>query len=105
MWLFLSDSYLSVVAHREQPGSLLVRARNKQHIENFLPGRDWFKLEHSDYPYRLVISKNEFAELMLDYITDIKYCNFKSSVTENDYRLYCSNIWKLMYEYGRNYRW
>ena len=37
MWIFLSDSFLSIVAHRDKPGVLLVRARRAGDIEAVFP--------------------------------------------------------------------
>ena len=33
MWVFLSDAFLSIVAHRDDPDALLVRARRQGDIE------------------------------------------------------------------------
>lgn len=37
MWLALSNGWLSIVAHRDKPGHVLVRARNQNHIESYFP--------------------------------------------------------------------
>jgi hypothetical protein len=37
MWVFLNDSFLSIVAHRTEPGVLLVRARTAGDIEAVFP--------------------------------------------------------------------
>ena len=37
MWVFTSTGMLSVVAHRELQGSLLVRARSPFHIREMFP--------------------------------------------------------------------
>jgi hypothetical protein len=37
MWIFLNDSFLSIVANRELAGVLLVRARKEGDIEAVFP--------------------------------------------------------------------
>ena len=37
MWIFQNDSFLSIVAHRDKPGMLLVRARKAGDIEAVFP--------------------------------------------------------------------
>jgi hypothetical protein len=36
MWLYISDGFLSIVAHRDLPMHLLVRARHPEHIQDLL---------------------------------------------------------------------
>lgn len=38
MWICLNDAFLSIVAHRDKPGVLLVRARRPGDIERTFPG-------------------------------------------------------------------
>lgn len=37
MWLFTKDSFVSIVQHRTQPNTVLVRARRKIEIERLFP--------------------------------------------------------------------
>lgn len=100
MWLFLNNSFLSVVADAEHKGALLVRARREGDIENVIPGaKGWveFSAEH-DYPYRVRVNAETFAELIGDRIKKIHYTNFKDNValTSNDRAISYSKVWEVM---------
>lgn len=82
MWLFTKDSFVSIVQHRTQPNTVLVRARRKIDIERLFPD----KAKHirvdglADYPYRLFVSKLELSRVLKNYIeNDLTYDNFKSA--------------------------
>ena len=58
MWVFLNNSFLSIVENRNNKDELLVRSRIKGDIEKVFPDSDVFEMESSDYKYRSYIKKN-----------------------------------------------
>ncbi len=104
MWLFCSDGFVSIVAHRELEGHLLVRARKMEHLESLFPNSEPFSLEDADYPHRAVVSRTEVADVILKQLELLQYDNFKKSIDEKKYADACSFIWSILFDYGREFR-
>ena len=104
MWIAHSNGWLSIVAHRERPDDLLVRARNERHISTFWPEAKVVYNNHADYPYRSVISRERVAEVVMKYVDGIDYDNFKNSVGESKLHTAFNRMWSVMAEYGVEFR-
>ncbi len=104
MWIFTSTGMLSVVAHRERANDLLVRARSPNHIREVFPYAAVDETPNADYPFRTVISRELFANIIADYSLNISYDNFKNSIEENNFHDRCIEIWAIMLRYGLNWR-
>ena len=102
MWVFTSTGMLSVVAHRDLKGSLLVRARSPFHIREMFPYASVDQTLDADYPFRAVIERELFANVMLDYSLNIDYDNFKNSIEEKNFHDHCLEVWATMRRYGLN---
>ncbi len=101
MWIFLNDSFLSVVAHHDDPGLLLVRARIAGDIERvFKDARVSHTPEH-DYAYRAEIARECVAAVLARRIEEIDYPNFKNSVREHDRHNVYMDVWLKMAEFQR----
>lgn len=96
MWVFLNDAFLSIVAHRDQPGQLMVRARFPGDIERTFDAVDVAHTPTADYAYRAVLPKKVVAEAMARAVEDVDYPNFKDSVFENDRHLVYLGVWSRM---------
>jgi hypothetical protein len=97
MWIFLSDSFLSVVSHRTKPEVLLVRARVKGDIERVFPKAKVTRSPSADYLFRAEMTRAAVAKAMTERIRRIDYDNFKNSIREDDRHDACSKIWQVMY--------
>ena len=93
MWLFSKAGFMSVVAHREQEGMLLVRSRFEEDItavcERLAAAGvrvEPFEDQHADHRYRVVCPKAPFAELVAELVGEIDCDNFKSAVHGNPVR-------------------
>lgn len=95
MWLITEDGFASVVAHRDRPDHLLVRARAEADLENLcrvaseegVSGFDpvgIFSLDAADYRWRLEVRRDDFAALAAALVGRIDYDNFKSRVSRRD---------------------
>ena len=85
MWLFTKNSFVSVVQHRTQPDNVLVRARVKSHLARLFPQKQMQADDEADYRYRIVVSKEEFATVVSDYIMqNLDYDNFKAAQDTDD---------------------
>ena len=97
MWACLNDGFLSLVADRNDPNRLLVRARRKEHLTNVFPKAEVFSVAVSDYKFRALISRAEVAAVVTDRIMGIKYDNFKNSVKDDDLHNAYNSVWSVMY--------
>ena len=104
MWLALSDGWLSIVAHRDKPDHLLVRARNKNHIESYFPNADMYVNGDADYPFRADVLRTDVTFIIADYIQNIAYPNYKNSVDDDELRKSLMGVWAEMAHYGDKYR-
>ncbi len=104
MWIGHSNGWLSIVAHRERPDDLLVRARREKHISTFWPDVEVVYNPEADYPYRSVIPRTDVAVVVMQYIEGIDYDNFKNSVDETNLNRAFTMMWEVMYDYGVEHR-
>lgn len=96
MWIFLNDSFLSVVAHQSRPDDLLVRARAPYDIERLVPGAQVTKTIEADYRFRATVPRAVFARLLSEYASKIDYYNFKDSVSDPKRAGLYLSVWRDM---------
>lgn len=107
MWLFTTIGFFSAVEHREMRSCLLVRCRVREDAERLIDAcntrsPEVIETPDADYPYRVIVSKREFAMLIADLITDTDYDNFKAEISCTDQgvaraRLY-GNVWGILHD-------
>ena len=100
MWLYISDGFLSIVAHRDLPMRLLVRARHPEHIQALLPDVEQSVLQSADYPFRAVVHRTVVQRALASYMMAMEYDNFKNSITDEPYHDVCLDVWTTMWKYG-----
>lgn len=95
MWVILNDSFISAVQHFNDENKLMIRARKKEHLTVVFPDEEVYQDLPSDYPYRVVVSKEKFAKVLADEVERIDYHNFKSSISKANDDLYkfASEAW------------
>ena len=98
MWVFLNNSFLSIVENRNNKEELLVRSRVRGDIDKIFPDSNIFEMENSDYKYRSYIKKIEVSEKIREIITNINYDNFKNSISKSEDQRHSSylNVWNEM---------
>src|SRR3954463_13955345 len=99
MWLFTTQGFHSIVAHRRDPDRLLVRARAREDLEALreqIPELRIFSDSRADYRWRAVITRAEWVAAIAQLATEIDYDNFKNAVAVRQgierERLY-SGVW------------
>jgi len=83
MWLFTTSGFLSVVAHHDRPGDVLVRARVRDDIQAFCVATGApapIKTPHRDYRWRTEVPADVFAAYLAAQARAIDYGNFKNAV-------------------------
>jgi D-Tyr-tRNAtyr deacylase len=83
MWLFTTQGFYSVVAHRRAPDKLIVRSRAREDLEALreqIPNLRVFSDQTADYRWRAVVTRAEWVAAVAQLATDIDYDNFKNAV-------------------------
>lgn len=107
MWIFCKSGFVSIVRHRLWPGKLLVRARVRCDLENFVHLLDEIgdtkhaikETKNADYRFRTVASQRLVGEAVARIVADIDYPNFKNAVhgEPNRDRAYM-RVWAAMHD-------
>ena len=99
MWIFLNKSFLSIIAVKDKPEILVVRARIAGDIECVFPEAEVLTDIGSDYKYRAFIPRKRVAEAMTTEVMNINYTNFKKSVNSYNRELAYFDVWARMIDY------
>ena len=100
MWIFTTSGFVSAVSNPD--GTIKVRARDKASLEP-LSKKYELEIAHTpiaDYPYRLEISAENFADWVAGQAKNIDYPNFKSAVAIHKNRLFAKvlgEVWSVMH--------
>jgi len=83
MWTMTPSGFTSAVEHREDPSLLVVRSRDQAsllQLASDLGHQSESEVTKfpSDYPFRIVATKAEYAKWTHDQVLAIDYDNFKS---------------------------
>lgn len=93
MWLFTEYGFFSVVAHRELPDQVMVRARTAQDIQALVmrlprPKPKVVRTPDADYAFRVTVKRTALSEVLIDLMVgardSIEYDNFKGAVEKRD---------------------
>ena len=100
MWIFTNNGMLSIVAHRDRPDCLLVRAREPGAIEAIFPEAKVKRTMNADYRYRAAISRGHVAVVLANKLFRLGYTNFKASISASKqaYHDACMDVWTRMTE-------
>lgn len=96
MWLFLSDSMLSIVRHKDEPWNLLVRARLRGDIERVFPHVKVTETPTADYRFRATIHETVVGSVIEKLARAIDYQNFKGSVKDQGRHTAYMQVWSTM---------
>jgi hypothetical protein len=102
MWIFTETGFISAVAHREDQRYMMVRARDKQSLEE-LALMSQTEIEYSpnaDYSWRTVVHKQDLYGFMENAISLADYDNFKNRVTKTRGRRFVDalhQVWEIMH--------
>jgi len=100
MWIFTTSGFVSAVSNPD--GTIKVRSRDKASLGP-LSKRYELEIAHTpiaDYPYRIEISAENFADWVADQAENIDYPNFKSAVAIHKNRLFAKvlgEVWSVMH--------
>ena len=101
MWVFTQDGFISAVDNNHVPGKLSVRARDKISLTFLadITNQEIKQSKNSDYPYRVYVTREEFADFLATHVDALDYPNFKDRVYASRGSLFasaCSKVWSAM---------
>jgi len=99
MWIFLADSFLSIVQKPGDTDVLTVRARIAGDIEKVFPGAEVAAGEGTDYRFRARIPRAEVAAALAARVESLSAANFKASVRDPARHAAYMEVWDAMYRY------
>jgi hypothetical protein len=97
MWIFLNNTFLSIVSAADRPSDLLVRARRAGDIEQVFPKARVSTTSKSDYRFRAFVSRIDVVVAIAAQVGGIDYTNFKDSVADEDRRNAYLGVWRQMF--------
>jgi hypothetical protein len=108
MWLCTRRGFYSVVESHDGSGNIQIRARDKSHLENLhlaLPSAPILETPKSDYPYRMIVSRDEAVEAITLLASEIDYVNFKDMIDhEHGRRSWfssaCHDVWGVFWDHS-----
>lgn len=101
MWIFTTSGFISAVRNPNDR-TIIVRARDKTSLKSLASTFD-LVIEHTpvaDYPYRVVVGHDQFAEWVDFQARAIDYNNFKSAVAltrGKGFASALSEVWSTMH--------
>ena len=104
MWIALTEGWLSIVAHRDKPDHLLVRARNPKHITRTFGEQVMYTDANADYPFRADVPRGAVIEFLSRRLVHMNYDNFKNTIGDERYHDAALDVWRAMFRYGEDYR-
>jgi hypothetical protein len=101
MWLFTETGFLSAVQKDPSKPELSVRARDKQSLADLAAKYDLKIIQTplADYPYRVEIPKEQFAQWVANEVNLISYSNFKNQVAvvrDSKFAKLLGSVWSIM---------
>ncbi len=96
MWLFLPESFLSIVKHKQDNNILVVRARRPGDIEKLFPRAKVVTIPGRDYQFRAEVHRIDVANAIHAQVMEMEHTNFKDNVHDRDYHDACSHVWSIM---------
>ncbi|QID17838.1 hypothetical protein G3580_09405 [Nitrogeniibacter mangrovi] len=103
MWIFLKNSFLSIVQKPDDIDTLTVRARIKGDIEAVFPEAKVSEGEGTDYRFRARIPREIVAKAMQEQVMTLTASNFKASVSERHRHDAYMGVWSVMYDFQEGY--
>jgi hypothetical protein len=89
MWLYLRNAFVSIVQHHERHDLLVVRARNRKHLEE-LGFQKIQRTRDTDYEFRVIVTRPRFLQMMMRQVEHLTYTNYKDAS-----RLKDDVLWKV----------
>ena len=103
MWLFTETGFVSVVADAKQKDQMVVRARDKQSLQPLVDeyGVKILNWKNRDYPHRVLLTRKQFVDWLVQMGEELEYTNYKNRVTQtrgHEFAHPLHTVWATMLE-------
>lgn len=98
MWIFLRDSFLSIVQHEDEPRLLQVRSRIRGDIEHVFPEAFVAEDVRGDYRFCATIARERVAHGIALRIQQIDYTSLSEIVADTDRSIAYDRAYGVMLE-------
>ncbi|AIE83972.1 hypothetical protein [Fimbriimonas ginsengisoli] len=98
MWIFLRDSFLSIVQHEHEPRLLQVRGRIRGDIERVFPEAFVAEDGRSDYRFCANLSRERVAQAIALRLNHIDYESLNENVHGTDRGVVYDQAYSIMLE-------
>ena len=105
MWMITKVGLFSIVAHRADSEIMIVRARDRKHLEQLSSLNPTGQLEildspDADYPCRVIMDKARWGVIAEWLVYEIDYTNFKDACANcldlsDNYIAFLHHVWAL----------
>lgn len=107
MWVTTQTGFVSAVEHRDDATLLMVRARDAESLRPLVEqtGVAIVATPRADYPYRVTVTRQQFADAMAAAVEEIHYPNFKSRVHVTrgyEFTRALHDVWEVMHQVEDN---
>lgn len=103
MWVFIPGAFVSIVAHRDRPDDLLVRAHRREDLARFYGTRHMpriIALDDADYPFRVLECREVVSSLVARHAQSIAYDNFKAAPPNAKRQGMLHRVWAAVRDWG-----
>lgn len=103
MWIITNNAFVSIVEHRDYPGTLIVRGRFRGDVERFLnpmPSGESVIEEctpGADYRFRSAVPREAVLHALLRAGRRIDYPNFKDSIRAKWRKALAMRVWSIFH--------
>lgn len=99
MWIFTNNSFVSIVEHRDDPDTLLVRGRFKGDAARFLGLKAFHEIETptADYRFRVLTSRAQVEKAIARNLAAANYPNFKDSIATKWRKAVAMRVWSILH--------
>jgi hypothetical protein len=110
MWLFSETGFVSAVMDPKDKNKIVVRAREKKSLEPLMAMtgvKIVYPDRYTDYPHRVVVTRQQYADWVLSLIEQMQYTNYKTQVTKtrgSDFAHPLHQVWSTMLQLEEDYQ-
>lgn len=98
MWIYLNNSFLSIVENKDNNDLLHVRGRRAGDIEAIFHNAVVLHTPTGDYKYRADIARSHVSLALADQANQIDYTNFKNSVHDSQRHYAYMKTWSAAHD-------
>ena len=101
MWIYFADANVSISQHKDAPGSLMVRARDRESLERLFPGATLIETPEADYRWRVTLPRARVVAAVVERLQRLDYTDDVKNLVDHTRRDLYRDLWAVT----RGYFW